>query len=70
MSYLLNEYPLPDVRLLYLGDDAHDEQAFSVIHAHHGVAVKVLQPTQDSVTSADFCFRSPVETLHWLEQLI
>jgi len=70
VTYLLSQYPFPDARLLYFGDDAHDEEAFSVIHANHGAAVKILQPTQDSSTSAEFCFRSPIEALHWLEQLI
>ncbi len=71
VTYLLSQYPFPDAQLLYFGDDAHDEEAFSVIHANHGAAVKVLQPTQDSFsTSADFCFHSPIEALHWLEQLI
>ncbi len=70
VTYLLSQYPFPDARLLYFGDDSHDEEAFSVIHANHGAAVKVLQPTQDSSTSADFCFHSPIEALHWLERLI
>lgn len=71
VTYLLNQYPLPDARLLYLGDDDHDEEAFSAIHANHGVAIKILQPSQRSPsTTADFCFYSPIEALHWLEQLI
>lgn len=71
VSYLLERYPFPNARLLYIGDDDKDEEAFSVIHANQGVAVKVLQPSQASrPTEADFFFESPTDTLHWLEQLV
>ncbi|HEX6270970.1 MAG TPA: trehalose-phosphatase [Anaerolineales bacterium] len=71
VSYLLDHYPFPGARLLYIGDDDKDEEAFSVIHAHHGVAVKVLQPSQASQpTEADFFLESPEETLHWLEAFV
>ncbi|HSK86723.1 MAG TPA: trehalose-phosphatase [Anaerolineales bacterium] len=70
VAYLLSQYPLPDANLLYIGDDDKDEEAFPVIHAHQGVAVKVLQPSQRSQpTTADFFFESPDETLQWLEDL-
>lgn len=71
VSYLLTHYPLPDARLLYIGDDDKDEEAFPLIHSHRGVAIKVFQPTQASQsTEADFIFESPLETLDWLEGLI
>lgn len=71
ITYLLSQYPLPKARLLYIGDDDKDEEAFPVIHAHHGTAIKVLQPSQvTSRTEADFFFGSPGETLHWLEDLV
>ncbi len=71
VAYLLNQYPLPDARLLYIGDDDKDEEAFSVIHANHGVAIKVLQPSQAmQPTEADFFFESPTETVRWLEGLV
>lgn len=71
VAYLLSQYSLPGQRLLYFGDDDKDEEAFSVIHANHGVAAKILRPSQASqLTTADFCFESPAETLHWLGQLI
>jgi len=71
VSYLLGQYPLPHSRLLYMGDDDKDEEAFSVIHANQGVAVKVIQPSQASLPSeADFFFDSPRDALHWLEELI
>lgn len=71
VSYLLAEYPLVNGGLVYIGDDDKDEEAFPVIQAHHGIAIKVRQPSQRSrPTSADFCFESPQETLDWLQTLI
>jgi trehalose-phosphatase len=70
VSYLLSRYPLPGARLLCVGDDDKDEEAFYVIHAKGGRAVKVLQPSQASrPTEADFFFESPIDTLEWLEEL-
>jgi trehalose-phosphatase len=70
VAYLLKQYPLPEARLLYIGDDDKDEEAFPVIHANQGVAIKVRQPSQRSQpTTADFFFESPAETLEWLEEL-
>lgn len=70
VAYLLNEFPLPDARFLYIGDDDKDEEAFPLIHAHQGAAVKVLQPSQwDRPTEADLFFESPAETLAWLNLL-
>lgn len=71
VSYLLSSYPLPNARLLCIGDDDKDEEAFYVIHASGGKAVKVRQPSQASrPTEADFFFENPIATLHWLEKLI
>lgn len=71
VMYLLDQYPLPEARLLYIGDDDKDEEAFPVIHAHQGIAIKVHQPSQaEQPTEADFFFESPAETLHWLEGLV
>jgi trehalose-phosphatase len=71
ITYLINQYPLPRARLLCIGDDDKDEEAFSVIHARGGVAVKVIQPSQiSSPTQADFFFESPQETRDWLRGLL
>ena len=71
VAYLLSEYPLPEARLLYIGDDDKDEEAFPLIHAHDGVAIKVLQPSQALLpTSADLTFDSPNDTLNWLKELL
>lgn len=71
VAYLLNGYPMPDARLIYIGDDDKDEEAFPLIHAHQGIAIKVLQPSQvGSPTESDLFFESPGETLRWLETLL
>jgi trehalose 6-phosphate phosphatase len=71
VAYLLNQYPLPGARLIYIGDDDKDEEAFSLIHAKQGVAIKVLQPSQAGrPTEADFFLESPAATLPWLKMLL
>ena len=71
VAYLLDRYPLPGARLVYIGDDDKDEEAFPLIHEHDGAAIKVLQPSQLSQpTAADYYFDSPGETLNWLEGLL
>jgi trehalose 6-phosphate phosphatase len=71
VAYLLKEYPLPEASLVYVGDDDKDEEAFPLIQAKGGIAVKVLQPSQRAQeTRADVFFDSPQETLTWLEELL
>lgn len=71
VSYILAHDPLPDARLLYIGDDDKDEEAFPLIHSQDGIAIKVFQPSQASrPTEADFLFESPAETLDWLNELV
>jgi trehalose 6-phosphate phosphatase len=71
VAYLLEQYPLLGARLIYIGDDDKDEEAFPLIHAHQGIAIKVLQPSQaGSPTEADLFFESPAEVLGWLHTLV
>jgi trehalose-phosphatase len=71
VRYLLKEYPLTEARLVYVGDDDKDEEAFPLVHAEGGIAVKVRQPSQAAQqTEADIIFRSPQETLVWLWELL
>lgn len=70
ISYLISQYPLAGARLLCIGDDDKDEEAFYVIHARGGAAAKVIQPSQISrPTQADFFFESPMEAIDWLQEL-
>ncbi|HSL46804.1 MAG TPA: trehalose-phosphatase [Anaerolineales bacterium] len=71
VEYLLSRYAWPDARLLYIGDDDKDEEAFPIIQAHQGLAVKVVQPSQiGKDTTADFFFHSPADTLSWLNEIL
>ena len=71
VAYLLEQYPFADSGLIYIGDDDKDEGAFTLIHAHQGVTIKVRQPSQaGQPTEADFFFEAPAETLEWLETLL
>jgi trehalose 6-phosphate phosphatase len=71
VAYLLERYGTDDARLLYIGDDDKDEEAFPIIHAHGGKAVKVFQPSQTAApTTADFFLDSPSRTRAWLQGLL
>ncbi len=70
VSYLLEHYPLPNAQLVYIGDDDKDEEAFEVIHAHQGLAIKVVNETQPTQpTRANYTLSSPAEVNTWLETL-
>ena len=71
VDYLLHQFPFPEAKCVYIGDDDKDEEAFSAIHAQYGVAIKVLQPSQHSLlTDADYFLESPNGAIRWLEHLI
>jgi len=71
VAYLLNRYPMPGARLIYIGDDDKDEEAFPLIHAYGGAAIKVLQPSQaGQPTEADFLLDSPADARQWLQGLV
>lgn len=71
VQHLLKAYSFKNARLLYIGDDDKDEEAFLVIHEHGGLAVKVLQSSQLSQpTEANAYFANPGETLEWLNELV
>jgi trehalose-phosphatase len=71
VAYLLEHYRLPDARLLYIGDDDKDEDAFSVVHAHGGVGVRVLAGAAAARSAtADFTLEAPHATLQFLRQLL
>ncbi len=71
VAYVLDRLPQSGARSLYIGDDDRDEEAFPLIHARGGAAVKVTQPSQAfQPTEADFIFESPPEAVRWLEGLV
>ena len=65
---LLERFPSPGALPLYVGDDDKDEEAFEVIHAHGGVAIKVCEGAGE--TKADGWLASPEHVQHWLETLL
>ena len=69
--YLLGQFPVSGARIIYVGDDDKDEEAFPLIHEQGGAAIKVAQPSQaSSSTEADYIFESPQKAVHWLESLV
>jgi trehalose 6-phosphate phosphatase len=68
VEYLLEHFPWRAGTLLYVGDDDKDEEAFDVVKARGGFAVRVAaEPCQ---TQADCCLGSPRIARHWLETLL
>jgi trehalose-phosphatase len=68
VRHLIDRYAWPHALPLYIGDDDKDEEAFSAIHAHGGLAIKVCQePCQ---TQADGRLSSPEEVRRWLTTLV
>jgi trehalose 6-phosphate phosphatase len=71
VSYLLRTYPMPGARLLYIGDDDNDSEAFDTIHSFGGVAVSVKQYFgYVRCTGGDYVMKSPKAVRRWLESLL
>ena len=71
VSFLLNSFPLPGARLVYVGDDDNDAEAFETIHSFGGVAISVAQYFGYIRSSGgDFVLKSPKAVRKWLENLI
>lgn len=68
VEYLLDHCPWSDALLLYLGDDDKDEEAFGVIKARGGIAIRVAE--EPCRTGADGCLRSPQAARQWLKVLL
>jgi trehalose 6-phosphate phosphatase len=64
VAYLLERYPWPGALPLYVGDDDKDEEAFGVIQARGGVAIRVCSEPCD--TRADGHLESPLDVRRWL----
>jgi trehalose 6-phosphate phosphatase len=70
VSFLLNSFPLPGARLVYIGDDDHDSEAFETIHSFNGVAISVEQYFGYVRSSGgDYVFKSPKAVRRWLGNL-
>ncbi|HSB67574.1 MAG TPA: trehalose-phosphatase [Anaerolineales bacterium] len=71
VSFLLNSFPLTEARLVYIGDDDNDSEAFETIHAFGGVAISVEQYFGIIRSSGgDYVFKSPKAVRKWLDSLV
>lgn len=68
VDYLLERYPWPESVPVYVGDDDKDEEAFSVVHAHDGIAIRVCDRSCE--TEADARLSSPEEVRAWLARVV
>lgn len=70
VTFLLNSFPIPNARLVYVGDDNNDAEAFQTIHANGGVAISVAQYFgYVRSTGGDYVLKSPKAVRKWLENL-
>lgn len=67
VEHLLEVYPPDDHLLVYLGDDDKDEEAFAVVQAQGGLALRVGDASHP--TSADCRLPSPQAAREWLAAL-
>ena len=70
VTFLLNSFPMPGARMVYVGDDNNDAEAFQTIHANGGVAISVAQYFgYIRSTGGDYVLKSPKAVRKWLENL-
>jgi trehalose 6-phosphate phosphatase len=71
VSFLLNSFPMPGARLVYIGDDDNDSEAFETIHSLGGIAIAVAQYFGYVRSSGgDYVMRSPKAVRRWLGNLV
>lgn len=70
VAFLLNSFPLAGARLVYVGDDENDAEAFETIHSFGGIALSVAQYFgYIRSTGGDYTLKSPKAVRKWLENL-
>lgn len=70
VAFLLNSFPLPEARIVYIGDDDNDAEAFETVHSYAGIAISVAQYFgYIRSTGGDYVLRSPKAVRKWLENL-
>jgi trehalose 6-phosphate phosphatase len=71
VTFLLNSFPMQNTRLVYIGDDTNDTEAFQTIHTNGGVAISVAQYFgYIRSTGGDYVLKSPKAVRKWLESLV
>ncbi len=69
ISYMLRYFFWPDARLVFVGDDDKDEEAFEVVHSYGGIAILVSGETNPAnSTMADYIMESPKALRRWLKE--
>jgi trehalose 6-phosphate phosphatase len=71
VKFLLNSYPFAGARLVYIGDDDKDQEAFEDIHIMGGINIQVSSPRHPvRYPGSDYLLSSPREVREWLKNLI
>ncbi len=71
VGYLYSHFPLPESRLIYIGDDDKDEEAFGTVHAFGGVNMLVSQRSHSiHFNEVDYIINSPGAVRAWLDHLL
>lgn len=67
VKYITESYPWANAKLIYIGDDDKDEEAFEPVQERGGIAIVVASKSRDS--KADCRLESPFQVHHWLDAL-
>ncbi|MFC2026038.1 trehalose-phosphatase [Chloroflexota bacterium] len=68
INFILEQYPWDGSLPVYIGDDDKDEEAFSAITEHGGIAILVANEPRE--TQARLRLESPQDVRVWLEQTL
>ena len=71
VRYILSHFPFPGSRLVYIGDDDKDEEAFETVHSFKGMNILVTTREQPvHYATPDFVLASPRQVRRWLRGLL
>jgi len=71
VDFIYDKFPLPDCRMVYIGDDDKDEEAFGTVHSLGGANILVSnRPWPRHLGEADYILETPASVRLWLQQLL
>jgi trehalose-phosphatase len=71
VQYIVSHFPQSEARLLYIGDDDKDEEAFQTVHGFGGMNVLVTSKVRPRhLFEADYTLGSPMEVRRWLRGIL